>query len=463
MKAKYYTTIAALAAFACAAQAGAATIYGSIDEANATEIKAAGENLDVELYPNDSDPAAEAFFKGNGNTVRSLTSENTSANLNISGKTVIDIAAADSGEYTALNNAGTMTLGTDGVIEIANSAGSAATAVLNLGDFTIGGGTYTNGFVFKTNARVSGTSLTVGKDSGTEESLRITNNSTVDYSVEKTTFANFTGIKIDKGSTLNASGKMEFNGAAATLNIDGTFNYAGTGITLYRTTINGEFKFTGREMKLMGSSTINGGVLDSSGFVVINATDLTISNGGKININSTAANRFRIALEERATLNLKTENALTDSKNGYADIIIRGKLASYSSNATLHVYADNMLGDLVFDRSENAVLTIIVEDGAHLYFNDVSYTYEQGKTTLNINKFVANSIFFRNITGWDDITNVFLTDINGNKYNKDQLAWIKGKYTDGTDGYWLAIPEPSTYAAIFGAVALALAAFRRRK
>ncbi len=56
MKVKYYTTIAALAAFACAAQAEAATIYGSLDEADATEIKAVGENSAVELYPNDSAP-----------------------------------------------------------------------------------------------------------------------------------------------------------------------------------------------------------------------------------------------------------------------------------------------------------------------------------------------------------------------------------------------------------------------
>lgn len=76
MKVKYYTTIAALAAFACAAQAEAATIYGSLDEADATEIKAAGENPAVDLYPNDSAPAVEAFFKGNDNTVRSLTSGN---------------------------------------------------------------------------------------------------------------------------------------------------------------------------------------------------------------------------------------------------------------------------------------------------------------------------------------------------------------------------------------------------
>ena len=76
MKVKYYTTIAALAAFACAAQAEAATIYGSLDEADATEIKAVGENSAVELCPNDSAPAVEAFFKGNDNTVRSLTSGN---------------------------------------------------------------------------------------------------------------------------------------------------------------------------------------------------------------------------------------------------------------------------------------------------------------------------------------------------------------------------------------------------
>lgn len=65
------------------------------------------------------------------------------------------------------------------------------------------------------------------------------------------------------------------------------------------------------------------------------------------------------------------------------------------------------------------------------------------------------------------MTNVTLFDIEGVKYTKDQLYWHDGKYIDGTDGFRLStsavIPEPATFAAIFGAAALALVALRRRK
>ena len=38
-----------------------------------------------------------------------------------------------------------------------------------------------------------------------------------------------------------------------------------------------------------------------------------------------------------------------------------------------------------------------------------------------------------------------------------------GKTADGFNSYTMVIPEPSTYAAIFGAIALGFVAYRRRK
>lgn len=72
MKSKYYTTLIALGTFACAAHADISNIFGGLSDADATEIKADAGNLDVVLNPNQTDTSAEAFFKGNDNTISSL-------------------------------------------------------------------------------------------------------------------------------------------------------------------------------------------------------------------------------------------------------------------------------------------------------------------------------------------------------------------------------------------------------
>lgn len=110
MKSKYYTTLIALGTFACAAHADISNIFGGLSDADATEIKADAGNLDVVLNPNQTDTSAEAFFKGNDNTISSLKTFGSPANWNIAGgKTTIDINKADSGTVDAFVNSGKMT------------------------------------------------------------------------------------------------------------------------------------------------------------------------------------------------------------------------------------------------------------------------------------------------------------------------------------------------------------------
>ena len=65
----------------------------------------------------------------------------------------------------------------------------------------------------------------------------------------------------------------------------------------------------------------------------------------------------------------------------------------------------------------------------------------------------------------------YLSSINGEYWDKDSLEWF---YSDGGDAYvlgftmeyigqYVPVPEPSAYAAIFGALALLLAIGRRKK
>ena len=138
MKSKYYTTLAAIGIFACAAQADISNIYGGLSSSDAAEIKADAGNLDVVLNPNPTDASAEAFFKGNGNTIGSLKTSGTPSKWNIAGgKTTIDINQAGSGEFEAFVNNGSMTWAEGTSLDIVNSAGNSATAYVDLGTLSL--------------------------------------------------------------------------------------------------------------------------------------------------------------------------------------------------------------------------------------------------------------------------------------------------------------------------------------
>ncbi len=468
---KFYTVLAGFAFFAhmAAAQETTTNIFGGADSSSATEIKAEGSNLDVVLNPNADAPAGSAFFFGNGNTIGSLKTTGTPSSWNIGdGNTVIDINRADSGEYEAFVNTGSMTLTGNSQIEFVNLAGNSAVAKVDLGEFTFAGsdnlGDY--GLHFKTNAVVEGTDFTA-KTNGASPlppAIWVTNNSNVVYNVKSSTFKTNTEMTVDKGSTLTVNGVLYMTAYGSLLNVNGTFNYNSTNLYLNQVAITGTLNskssvsLTGKGSQISGS-----GVMNSEGVLELNnGSDFKILDNAKVNLTKTNAT---VNLKDKSELTIAAKNAI--GNNGkLVSLAIRAEALS-AANATLNVLADNKFDKLYFNRSSNTTLTITVADGAHLYFNGLDLSsYTAGKITLNIKDFVEQSIFFKDITGWEDITTVSLSDTAGNTYTKDDLYLVEGNYIDGTNGYWLstsAIPEPSTWAAIFGALALALAVYRKRR
>lgn len=467
---KFYIAFAAFGLFAQAALAQEATnIFGGQDSSSATEIKAEGSNLDVVLNPNSEAPSGEAFFFGNGNTIGSLKTDGSPSSWNIGeGKTIIDIKQAASGEYEAFVNTGSMTLTGNSQIEFVNSVGNSAVAKVDLGEFTFAGsdnlGDY--GLHFKTNAVVEGTDFTAKKNGAgpLPPAIWVTNNSNVVYNVKSSTFKTNTEMTVDKGSTLTVNGVLYMTAYGSQLNVNGTLNYNSTNLYLNQVLITGTLNskssvtFTGQGSKISGNGAIN-----SDGILVLNNnSNFTILDNAKINITKAKAT---VDLKDKCELTIAAKNAI--SNNGaLVSLAVRAEALS-AANATLNVLADNKFDKLCFNRSSNTSLTITVTDGAHLYFNGLDLSsYTSGKITLTINDFVEQSIFFKDITGWEDITTVSLSDAEGNEYSKDKLYLVAGNYIDGTNGFWLStssVPEPSTWAAIFGALALALAIYRKRR
>ena len=81
--------------------------------------------------------------------------------------------------------------------------------------------------------------------------------------------------------------------------------------------------------------------------------------------------------------------------------------------------------------------------------------------SLDIVGFEEKSVLFRAI-GTDEENAKFLSKVLIDGAKNDALRF--GELDSVAGGYWLTtVPEPAEWAAIFGAIALGLAVYRRRK
>ena len=291
--------------------------------------------------------------------------------------------------------------------------------------------------------------------------ISVSNNSNVDYRVSESTFKNNAIISIEKGSTLNAYEKLNSDRFGINFIVDGTFNYKNSAIDLGKTKITGTFSAQYITFK-SGSSKLSGnGVINAAGAIEVDGNStLEISDNATVKLTKeTAAVKSRMIIKTTGTLIISAKNALS-YEDGLADIFVSGAM-----DAKLTISADNKFNQLRFNRQDrNEKLTLTVNNGARVYFNSIEFqSYTTNTATLIIKNFAEYSIFFKDISNWDELESVTLSDTEGNTYTKDDLKWIKGNY-DGVQGYWLStVPEPAAYAAVFGALALAFAIYRRRK
>ena len=441
---------AAFGLFACAASAET-NLFGGLTDAESTEIKASDGNLDVVLNPNASDPTAEAFFKGNGNMIGSLKTTGTPSSWTISsGTTTIDINQAGEGSFDALTNNGSMSL-SNSILEIVNSVGTSAVANINVGDLTIK--SYLSYLHIKTSANLSGSSI-ASSDTGGDGGISISNNSNVVSNV---------ALKLGQGSNLNIEAGSTFTQKASS--------------SLSRTAVknDGKLVFDTNETVNVWTADITGELtVVNAGFGIISGFSSKISGNGKLfaksfwiqstsvdlndNAKVTLGERGSITLSTNSKLTLNAENAVSRTNGELADIFI--PTDTYAGTPTLLVNADNKFNKLILN-GDSLKIAITVADGAHLSFKEISVG---DKATLTIKDFVEGTIFVEDISGWENIETVALSTIDGTQYtDKEDLHWNKGKYIDGTEGFWLSttVPEPATCALIFGAMAMAFALRRR--
>ncbi|WYJ07607.1 pentapeptide repeat-containing protein [Opitutia bacterium KCR 482] len=159
-------------------------------------------------------------------------------------------------------------------------------------------------------------------------------------------------------------------------------------------------------------------------FAKISESDATISGGAKLTLDQGAA--FEIT---------------------------NGKTLTLASDGQLLINTDSA-GSTIFKVDANSGL--VFEDGAILTVNIVDDITTRDAFTIALISFEDDSL----ISGFNNFVkdeSLILT-INGEKYDGAWDYIVKGS------GLYISVnvPEPATYAAVFGAIALAFAAWRRR-
>ena len=459
----FLSTLCALAANAAVEIAGGS---GNDDRPVIADL---ANGQDVVLLPNETSPAVSSRFKMKANAnaenpvFKSITTKPSAEGPKdwvLAFGATIDSNGSDS-EY-AFNNTGKMSwyLSTAGMFNIRNSAADAGVSKLEMGTITIQGDPNSAsgaGVLVETDALFTGTSaLFKGTNDNTSGGVVMSigaNNTTivnVNYNVAKTTFSQKSGLHVGTGSTFT-SGKtstFNFSEASTTLSVGGTFNYGNTATGL---DMSGYATIWAKGTMVLDSAL----KIQSGGVVEIKSGRDEFSSGAAIRKGTAEGGNGRIVLSG-GMLMIGSKDAIATDIGLYSD-----------TDSSISISADNSFQSMFFNL--NTHLSLILENSAKASFRGIGIFNQGGKTAyanMTIEGFAADSVFFDSNYWWDS-AQITATDTDNNVYQKDQLELVAvgeefakyGKYVLSVK----AIPEPATYAAVFGAMALALAVYRRRK
>ena len=453
----------------CAFAANAAVeIAGGSGNNDRPVIADLANGQDVVLLPNETSPAGSSRFKAKANATaenpvfKSITTkpstEGPSEWVLAFGATV-DSNGSDS-EY-AFNNTGKMSwyLSTAGMFNIRNSAADAGVSKLEMGTITIQGDPNSAGgagVLVETDALFTGTSaLFKGTNDNTSGGVVMSigvNNTTivnVNYNVAKTTFTQKSGMHVGTGSTFTSGSTSTFNfsEASTTLSVGGTFNYGNitTGLDMSGLTT----------IWAKGTMVLDNALkIQSGGIVEIKSGRDEFSSGAAIRKGTAEGGNGRIVLSG-GMLMIGSKDAIATDIGLYSD-----------TDSSISISADNSFQSMFFNL--NTHLSLILENSAKASFRSIGLYAENGNANANmtIEGFAADSVFFDSNYWWNT-AQITAVDKDNNVYQKDQLELVAvGEDLSKYGKYVLSvkqIPEPATYAAVFGAMALALAVYRRRK
>ena len=161
--------------------------------------------------------------------------------------------------------------------------------------------------------------------------------------------------------------------------------------------------------------------------------------------------------------NIFRSKSVTTGEEGYNIMF----LMAVNANLTMNLNAEAHFGNLTY-QNDNSLLTINMGAASDIYlsFNDILISSTTAIADIVFNDFNNNRIYFESMDEIHDYVSIRGTGIDGTTLTKDDFCLVKGEF-NGKDVYWLhsdlVVPEPAEWAAIFGAIALGLAARKRRR
>lgn len=301
----------------------------------------------------------------------------------------------------------------------------------------------------------SGTKLNLGQDASLNTGKTITmfwnaqinlaENSTLTAKSIQSLYEDSTGFSVNIGDN-------------ATLTVaSGTISAKSFTLGNY-STINGSISTSG-SLELNEGNTINGNV---------SAADLVINSGASIS--GTIGYTNSLTVNSGASVKLadyfRLNNTVTLNNPG-TKAIYSGVEFWLNADSTLNIHLGNNSLAAVNDRFKALIYTLYgkagdgqIGEGAkiNVYLSDffLGEDFVAGEEY----KIALICSHYANVSGWESVFN--LVD------DSDFADFVEGSLVHENNTWWItvqgvSVPEPSTYAAIFGALALAFAAYRRRK
>ncbi len=250
--------------------------------------------------------------------------------------------------------------------------------------------------------------------------------------------ADFSGFNLQETSFGSSSSKLfkNVNFTNADLRGAGGTERGGWDTAIFKNTILKDGSITALEMDSPDDYILvrEYKYTDSYGTIYVKfAEDASISGGANLILDKKA----RLMVNSAVTVNVEDGGIVS-----YDMDLSNGEDESY-------IYVLNG-GDLNF--AEGSKLNINVDGDLEAYTEYYKYIlYADDTSTLND--------IYNDILGLYENGDVYFSN-NGEELNGDWYFFEKGKWLVVS---YTAVPEPAAYAAIFGALALAFAAYRRRK
>lgn len=297
---------------------------------------------------------------------------------------------------------------------------------------------------------------------------------TVNIGATGSVFSSNKMLQIGTNSTLNVDGNL-FMGGGSWFALYGTANFNQTdpsrqmvffSITGNGNLIQAEAKVTDANkgnvgIKIKRTATLGSSAewiiderVDLEGNIVsgtaadVTTAKLIIEGNAKLKIRGSADRVARVIMWDMAKMYLKNENSITDlDGNAVKLVVAKGakqlpeihleaaqKFSMISLSSDLSIYLDSSAAKLELTSKGTTI-----EMGTDIILS--IYNFENDRIYIGENVNTLKTL--GNIKAYDSEENLL------------EISVVNG---------WLStVPEPSTYAAIFGAIALAFAAYRRRK